>query len=103
MQYGISSLSLSNLGKIKVSLDEEDTFIIHYLLMTALICSLAQSRSDFSIISSGAKRMTLSCVSLHSCTFSISLSQLFVAIFFISLSNTCIYIIATVTLTSHNT
>ena len=42
---------------------------------TSRICAIAQSKSDFSIMSGGAKRMTVSCVSLQSSPRSINASQ----------------------------
>src|SRR5690625_5154054 len=48
---------------------------ISYFYNTSLILSNAQSKSSLSIFSGGAKRMTLSCVSLHNSPFSLSFSQ----------------------------
>src|SRR5690625_534236 len=49
--------------------------ILHSFCKTALICSNAQSNSSLLIINGGAKRMTVSCVSLQSKPFSFNSSQ----------------------------
>ncbi|SDL99054.1 hypothetical protein SAMN05216244_1464 [Sediminibacillus halophilus] len=49
--------------------------LLNYDSSTCLICSTAQTKSDFSTVSGGAKRMTFSCVSLQSNPFAFSCSQ----------------------------